>query len=201
MKTEILIKSKERVKRFAEVFTPEWVVHHMLDLLDDENGGKPGLVENIHNTILEPACGEGAFLTRILERRLPYCKTNWERLIALSTLYGVEIQEDNVLICRKKLFEMVMEAYDETGQDTIDEAITYCAWAIIITTKNIIQGDCIWGLEEIRFTTWNPVRPYEFEAWETGALEMMDEEGRKDYFKRKEKRRKDLERRKSRPAV
>ena len=53
--SERIIKSKERVRKFAEVFTPDWLVRKMVDLLPEEafEAGK---------TVLEPACGEGAFL-------------------------------------------------------------------------------------------------------------------------------------------
>lgn len=185
MAKETLIKSKERVKKFAEVFTPEWVVHKMLDMLDEDS---PKVVEDIHSTILEPACGEGAFITRVYERRLPHCKTNWERLIALSTLYGVEIQEDNALICRQKLFDLAMGAYDESGQDTINEAIVYASYAMLITAKNIILDDFLWNQENIKFTTWQPVEEYKFKTWETCLLDMKSEADKKAYYKEKKKR-------------
>lgn len=44
-----LIKSKQRVKRYAEVFTPDFVVKDMCDLVPSE------IWENIESTVLEPA--------------------------------------------------------------------------------------------------------------------------------------------------
>lgn len=184
---EKLIKSKERVKKFAEVFTPEWVVHKMLDDLDNENGGKPGLVEDIHSTIFEPACGEGAFIRRVYERRLPYCKTNWERLIALSTLYGVEIQRDNVILAKEKLAKIAIDAYEIGAKFDSDDASYYCALVYLILSLNIIEGDFLWGKENIVFTFWKPKENY-FEMERIPLLAMLDENNRKIYFKEKQKR-------------
>ena len=58
-----LVKSKQRVADHGEVFTPEWMVNDMLDLVKDES-------ERIDARVLEPACGEGAFLQEILRRKL-----------------------------------------------------------------------------------------------------------------------------------
>lgn len=56
MQKERLIKSKERVKEHAEVFTPSWLVKDMCDTIPSE------IWENIESTFLEPACGNGNFL-------------------------------------------------------------------------------------------------------------------------------------------
>ena len=57
------IKSKQRVADHGEVFTPAWLVEAMLDLVKDET-------ERIDARFLEPACGSGNFLVRILQRKL-----------------------------------------------------------------------------------------------------------------------------------
>jgi len=61
--TDKQVKSKERVQKHGEVFTPQWVVNDMLDLL-------PADVWEPGKTFLEPACGEGAFLVEIYKRKL-----------------------------------------------------------------------------------------------------------------------------------
>ena len=58
-----LIKSKQRVADHGEVFTPSWMVEAMLDLVKEES-------ERINSRFLEPACGSGNFLTKILKRKL-----------------------------------------------------------------------------------------------------------------------------------
>jgi hypothetical protein len=58
-----LIKSQKRVADHGEVFTPPWMVEAMLDLVKDET-------ERLDSRFLEPACGSGNFLVRILQRKL-----------------------------------------------------------------------------------------------------------------------------------
>jgi len=54
-----LIKSKRRVADHGEVFTPQWLVEKMLDLVKGET-------ERIDSRFLEPACGSGNFLVPVL---------------------------------------------------------------------------------------------------------------------------------------
>ena len=85
---EELIKSKDRVQKHGEVFTPAWMVDQMLDT--------PGVKEacqDIYATFLEPSAGDGNFLQAILERKLAavqanYDKKNWKTksLWALSSI-------------------------------------------------------------------------------------------------------------------
>ena len=58
-----LVKSKQRVADHGEVFTPEWMVEAMLDLVKGET-------ERIDSRFLETACGDGNFLVQILRRKL-----------------------------------------------------------------------------------------------------------------------------------
>ena len=58
-----LIKSKKRVADHGEVFTPDWLVEKMHDLIKGET-------ERIDSRFLEPACGSGNFLVPILQRKL-----------------------------------------------------------------------------------------------------------------------------------
>ena len=62
---EKLIKSKHRVQKHGEVFTPAWMVQKMLD-----TPGVKEACENVSATFLEPAAGDGNFLLAILERKL-----------------------------------------------------------------------------------------------------------------------------------
>ena len=64
MKEEI-IKSKIRVQKHGEVFTPKRIVNKMLDIPEVKDA-----CENLTATFLEPAAGEGASLVAILERKL-----------------------------------------------------------------------------------------------------------------------------------
>lgn len=130
---ERLIKSKDRVRKYAEVFTPKWVVKLMVDNLEEYNGPL-----TIEATVLEPACGEGVFLIEILERKLKKAaqKNNpkQEALRALKSLYGIDIQEDNVIICRQNLFDMWKAFVKNTNSD--DEINAHD-----ILQKNIVVGN------------------------------------------------------------
>ena len=67
-----MIKSKQRVKDYGEVYTPDNIVRDMLDLL-------PHDTRTIDSTYLEPSCGNGQFLAEILRRKLELCKTGGTR--------------------------------------------------------------------------------------------------------------------------
>ena len=88
------MKNNERVKKFGEVFTPKELVNEVLDKLSQD------LFKNPLKTYLDPSCGDGAFLVEVLERKLNN-GIDYEQ--ALSTIYGVDILEDNVELCRKGL--------------------------------------------------------------------------------------------------
>lgn len=110
------IKSKERVKKYGEVFTPEWVVKEMCDYC--EEGDKK--ISDIDTTVLEPACGTGNFLIEILDRKLKNCKDKMDVIKTLQSIYGVDILADNVVESRKRMFELVVK---------------------VVLEQNIIEGD------------------------------------------------------------
>ncbi|NBU12930.1 MAG: SAM-dependent DNA methyltransferase, partial [Betaproteobacteria bacterium] len=100
-----LVKSKQRVADHGEVFTPEWMVDAMLDLVKDES-------ERIDSRFLEPACGSGNFLMTVLRRKLAtvdqkFGKSDFERrhygLLALMCIYGIELLPDNIAECRANM--------------------------------------------------------------------------------------------------
>lgn len=119
------IKSKRRVEEFAEVFTAEREVKAMCDLIPQE------VWENITRTFLEPACGTGNFLAEIYSRKLQLCKTEKDGLKALASIYGVDIQADNVAESRLRLVEMFVDKFTEANGFA---RIT----ALAIATNNIV---------------------------------------------------------------
>ena len=127
---EILIKSKERVSKFAEVFTAEREVKAMCELIP------PEIWDNIDSTFLEPACGNGNFLAEIFERKLSRCKNAEQGLTALSSIYGIDIQQDNVEESRQRLFDMFVKAFPSA---TVRDIIA----AEMILEHNIICGDSL----------------------------------------------------------
>lgn len=105
---EKLIKSKQRVKDFAEVFTPKHIVKDMCDLVPEE------MWTNVETTFLEPACGTGNFLAEILERKFKLCEDWEDGLRALKSVYGVDIQQDNVEEAKGRLFEMYIKRFPKS---------------------------------------------------------------------------------------
>lgn len=137
------IKSKQRVADHGEVFTPEWIVKAMLDLVKQET-------ERIDSRFLEPACGTGNFLTEILERKLRVVEKRYRKsqleyeryaILAVSSIYGIDILEDNVEECRQRLFDIVDRQYStlfgQKAKPEFRDAVRY------ILKRNIIWGDAL----------------------------------------------------------
>jgi DNA modification methylase len=130
------IKSKKRVKDFAEVFTAEREVKAMCDLLPEE------IWQNIESTFLEPACGNGNFLVEILSRKFSLCKNAEEGLKALKSVYGIDIQQDNVEEAKLRLHKLFVEFFPKASATTGLQAV-------IILQRNIICGDSLKIMKEM----------------------------------------------------
>ena len=140
--TEKLIKTKERVKNYGEVFTPYWMVQKMID--------SPGIkeeCENINSLFLEPAAGDGNFLVAILIRKIKSANEISENtmfflqnsLKALSSLYGIELLEDNSNDCRKNIFNTYKLECEKIIGENLDTKTLKIAREII--NDNIITGN------------------------------------------------------------
>jgi len=160
IKQEKQVISKKRVTNHGEVYTSRREVNAMLDLVKQE-------AERIESRFLEPACGTGNFLTEIMERKLcvvvsRYGKSqlDYERyaVLAVSSVYGIDILEDNVVECRKRLFEIFDQKYTslfkEAAKEECRNAIKY------ILTRNIIWGDAL----DLKTVSDNP-QPIVFSEW------------------------------------
>lgn len=125
------------------MFTNQREVNAMLDLVKQET-------ERIDSRFLEPACGDGNFLAEILKRKLDVCSSkygnshaDWEKysVIAVSSIYGVDIMEDNAKDCRQRLYEIWDKAYNKACikdcNDLCRESVKY------ILSKNILYGDAL----------------------------------------------------------
>lgn len=149
-----LIKSKKRVADHGEVFTPPWLVEAMLDLTGES--------DRIESRFLEPACGDGNFLIRVLQRKLTVveykvknpCKDkNYFALIALMSIYGIELLEDNIVECRKRLLDVFADFLKIPSSDEIYRA------ASRVLSLNLIHGDALKMLT-------SDGRPIVFSEWE-----------------------------------
>jgi len=97
-------KTKQRVKDFGEVFTNKREIINMLSLIDNSSKNFSKLKDTI---ILEPTCGNGNFIIEIAKRKLDFYSSEEDQKEALSTIYGTDIQEDNILETRSRLRELV----------------------------------------------------------------------------------------------
>ena len=149
-----LVKSKQRVADHGEVFTPAWMVEAMLDLVKGET-------ERIDSRFLEPACGSGNFLVRILKRKLAavepkYGKSDFEKrhyaLLAVMCTYGIEILTDNIAECRANMLEVLADYLD------IDESDDLYRAAFYVLSQNLVHGDALSMLtsdgQAITFAEW-----------------------------------------------
>lgn len=164
--SKTLIKSKYRVQKHGEVFTPGWMVEQMLD-----SPGIKDASEDLKATFLEPSAGEGIFLSSILSRKLEMVEEKYSEsliryenysLYALSTIYGVELLEDNAQMCVMNLYEVYKEHYLKVAQkfgEFCKEEVNSSAKTII--SANITQGNFLTKLkpdgEQIVFSEWKIV--------------------------------------------
>ncbi len=91
-------RDKLRIKQTAEVFTPNHLVIEMIDKLEEQ---EPSLFTDPTKTFIDNSCGDGEFLGEIVIRKMERSGCSLEE--ALSTTYGVDLMEDNVEECKKRL--------------------------------------------------------------------------------------------------
>ena len=137
------VKSKQRVADRGEVFTAEREVKAMCDLVETQ-------CDNVDATFLEPACGDGNFLAEILDRKLARVKKNaksdatlweWLSIRAVASLYGVDIMQDNVEECRRRLFKQWDKAYKAACKKNCNEETRTSIQYIL--SKNIVCGNAL----------------------------------------------------------
>ena len=154
------VVSKRRIADHGEVYTHQREVNAMLDLVKQET-------ERIDSRFLEPACGTGNFLTEILERKLGVVEDRYHKsqveyeryaVLSVSSIYGIDILFDNVLECRKRLFDIWDKKYSDSFKSSVKEE---CRNAVhFILGQNIIWGDAL----TLRTVGNNP-QPIVFSEW------------------------------------
>ena len=143
MSASTQVKSKQRVADHGEVFTAEREVKAMCDLVKQET-------ERIDSRFLEPACGDGNFLAEVLSRKLAIVKKkykkssyDWERnsLLALGSIYGVDILTDNAQACRDRLYALWEKEYKSVCKKECTDDTK--ASARFILDRNIVCGNAL----------------------------------------------------------
>ncbi len=109
----------------------------MLDLVKDES-------ERIDSRFLEPACGSGNFLVKVLQRKLAavglkFGKSDFEKrhyaLLGLMCIYGIELLADNIAECQENLMEIFAEYLNLNPSDDPYRA------ASSVLSVNLVHGD------------------------------------------------------------
>jgi len=161
-KQEKQVISKQRVADHGEVLTGRREVNAMLDLVKQET-------ERIDSRFLEPACGTGNFLAEILERKLHVVESRYGKsqleyeryaVLAVSSIYGIDILEDNVQHCQQRLYGIFEWQYASRfkgkAKNKCREAVRY------ILERNIVWGDALtlktvgFNPQPIVFSEWSP---------------------------------------------
>jgi hypothetical protein len=144
----LVVKSRDRVKAYGEVFTPRHMVDRMLDLVRDELEAGPNFVDK---TFLEPAAGDGKFLVAILRRKLQaltahYPQEAWptESLFALASIYGIELLEDNHADARDAMLEE-FESFHAGHEVPCDPSTDLMRAATFLVEANIVRGNMLSG--------------------------------------------------------
>lgn len=143
------VKSKQRVADHGEVFTAEREVNAMLDLVKQET-------ERVDSRFLEPACGDGNFVVEILRRKLEAAKKRatppkkkrplpleFERqsIIAVASIYGIDLLMDNCIACRERLYKIWEKEYN---QICAGERSPECEKIVsFILGRNIVCGNAL----------------------------------------------------------
>ena len=133
------VRSRRRIVDHGEVFTPPQLVKAMLDFVEHE-------AERIDSRFLEPACGSGNFLVPILMRKLGvvvarYGNSDFEMrhqgLLAVMSVYGIELLADNVAECRSSLLNSFAARLSLHGGNE------FVAAASAVLDVNIVHGDAL----------------------------------------------------------
>jgi hypothetical protein len=172
------IVSKERVAEHGEVYTNEREVNAMLDLVKPET-------ERIDSRFLEPACGDGNFMVEILRRKLVVVERQYRRnqkeleyyaICAVSSIYGIDILEDNVERSRSRLLDIFIEFYHHNAKKPNDDVP---GTARFILSRNILWGDALSLMtvdshpHPIVFSEWTFVGGYQVKRRDYELAELM----------------------------
>lgn len=171
------VKSKQRVADHGEVFTNEREVNAMLDLVKQET-------ERIESRFLEPACGDGNFLAEVLRRKLSVVKSRYSKslaeyekytFVAVGSIYGVELLNDNAEACQKRLYDIVEADYLAVckKQPTTGflESISF------VLTRNILNGNAL-SLKTVNESGEDTDEPIIFSEW---SIVSNDKVKRRDF--------------------
>ena len=137
------IKDKSRVSNFGEVLTSKREVLDMLNLVNTET-------TRLDSRFLEPACGDGNFLTEVLNFKLNVLEKNYSKnqyefekfsIQIFSSIYGIDILEDNIILARERLFNQYFDLYSKKFKSDINQKLLNCIKYIL--EVNLVHADAL----------------------------------------------------------
>lgn len=139
----------------GEVFTPEEIVSEMLNNVD-------GTITATGSKVLEPACGNGNFLVSILVSKLNGLKSRelnlgdseFRLLEALTSIYAVDISEENVFEARTRLESLSIGFLEEIGSQNVGSLVSLIRSILV---SNVVQGDSLLEADKILFVEYQPI--------------------------------------------
>ena len=156
------IKDKSRVSNFGEVLTSKREVLDMLNLVNTETS-------RLDSRFLEPACGDGNFLTEVLNFKLDILEKNYSKnqyefekfsIQIFTSIYGIDILEDNIISARERLFNQYFDLYNKKFKSNINQKLLDCIKYIL--KLNLVHADAL-SLKNVKndkfiiFSEWSLV--------------------------------------------
>ena len=156
------IKDKNRVSNFGEVLTSKREVLDMLNLVKTET-------TRLDSRFLEPACGDGNFLTEVLNFKLNFLEKNYSKnqyefekfsIQIFTSIYGIDILEDNIISARERLFNQYFDLYNNKFKSNINQKLLDCIKYIL--KLNLVHADAL-SLKKVKndkfiiFSEWSLV--------------------------------------------
>jgi len=156
------IKDKSRVSNFGEVLTSKREVLDMLNLVNTETS-------RLDSRFLEPACGDGNFLTEVLNFKLNILEKNYSKnqyefekfsIQIFTSIYGIDILEDNIISARERLFNQYFDLYNMKFKSNINQKLLDCIKYIL--KLNLVHADAL-SLKNVKndkfiiFSEWSLV--------------------------------------------
>lgn len=170
------VRSRERVRELAEVFTHQREVDAMLDLVADA-------FTALDIKFLEPTCGSGNFLVEILRRKLRLvskhdCRSqeHYEHrlLRAVASIYGVDISPENVTEARARLAHVLLAHY-QADANTVEPTPGFLSAAALIIGDNVVVGDSLNAASAIELCDWRPASGARFQrVWSCALVPEVD---------------------------
>jgi type I restriction-modification system DNA methylase subunit len=120
-------RSKERIDKTGEIFTPIPLVNEILDKMPVESFKDPT------KTFIDPACGDGNFLVEVLKRKL---QENHDPKQAISSIYGIDLMQDNVVECKKRLLSLLPQ---DTEINSILDKNIVCADTLKVDFNSMFE--------------------------------------------------------------